>query len=86
MMNEPTNISRPVLFRAREGLPGKGTKNRAGKGDEVWLIAGMPTPVVLRKTEREDCFTRTDIVYVHGIMHGELFDQKDRIQEEIELI
>lgn len=85
MMNEPTSINRPVLFRTREGLLGKGTKN-VRKGDEVWLIAGMPTPVVLRKTESENCFTKTDIVYVHGIMHGEFVDQKGLYTEEIELI
>ncbi|KAJ5167802.1 heterokaryon incompatibility protein-domain-containing protein [Penicillium canariense] len=85
MMTELSNISRPVLFRTREGLLGKGTK-KVRKGDEVWLIAGMPTPVVLRKTDNENHFNKIDIAYVHGIMQGEFIDQKGLYTEEIELI
>ncbi|KAJ5219366.1 heterokaryon incompatibility protein-domain-containing protein [Penicillium cinerascens] len=85
IVEERTSTIRPVLFRTREGLLGKGTEN-VRKGDEVWLIAGMPTPVVLRKTGSEKHLKKIDIAYVHGIMRGEFVDLKGLCAEEIELI
>jgi hypothetical protein len=85
MMKDPSSVSRPVLFRTREGLLGKSTKN-VRKGDELWLIAGMPTPVVLRKPDSENYFKKIDIAYVHGIMQGESVGYKGLYTEEIELV
>jgi hypothetical protein len=56
------------------------------EGDEVWLIAGMPVPVVLRRAGDENYFKKIDIAYVHGIMQGEFVDRNGLHKEEIELI
>ena len=85
MMQEPSNLQRPVLFRTRDGLLGKCSKN-VQEGDEVWLAAGMPVPSILRKAEEQDCFRNIDITYVHGIMQGEYIDRYRLRTREIELI
>jgi hypothetical protein len=41
-------------------------------GDEIWILAGCPMPVVLRKVESDiNAYRLIGEVYVHGIMHGE---------------
>ncbi|KAK0648064.1 heterokaryon incompatibility protein-domain-containing protein [Cercophora newfieldiana] len=44
-------------------------------GDEIWILAGSPVPVVLRKTSNTekglDCYEYVGQAYVYGIMHGE---------------
>ncbi|KAL9574173.1 hypothetical protein ACKAV7_001688 [Fusarium commune] len=40
-------------------------------GDEVWIISGCPTPMVLSKTELEDEYCLVGETYVHGAMQGE---------------
>jgi hypothetical protein len=85
MMQDPSSVIRSVLFRTRQGLLGKSTKN-VREGDEVWLIAGMPIPVVLRRADDESYLKKIDIAYVHGIMQGEFVDRNGLHKEEIELI
>ncbi|KAH6981381.1 heterokaryon incompatibility protein-domain-containing protein [Ilyonectria destructans] len=41
-------------------------------GDNVMIVSGCPTPVVLRRVKtEEDCFTVVGDAYVHGAMFGE---------------
>ncbi|KAJ4244563.1 hypothetical protein NW762_014418 [Fusarium torreyae] len=41
-------------------------------GDEVWIISGCPTPLVLRKSDTGDgCYILIGETYVHGLMNGE---------------
>jgi hypothetical protein len=84
-MQAMANMLTPLLFRTGKGFLGKCTSN-SQVGDEVWLIAGMPTPVVLRKVDGENYFTKVDIAYVHGIMRGEYIERNGLQTEEIELI
>ncbi|KAF5568397.1 heterokaryon incompatibility (het-6OR allele) [Fusarium phyllophilum] len=38
-------------------------------GDEIWVVSGCPTPLVLRSRGQQ--YTLIGETYVHGIMHGE---------------
>jgi hypothetical protein len=41
-------------------------------GDEIWVLAGCPSPLVLRRLEPEtDQFSLIGEAYVHGVMNGE---------------
>ena len=42
----------------------------AREGDEVWLVSGASTPLVLRPCE-EGLWENVGECYIHGIMHGE---------------
>lgn len=80
-----TCATAPVLLRTKTGLIGKSTKN-VRIGDEIWLVGGVPVPVLLRKTEDGKYYKMVDIVYVHGIMQGEFIEQRGLHNEEIELV
>lgn len=45
-------------------------------GDEAFLLAGVPVPMVLCGDQRKEGFTVRGAALVHGLMHGELFDSK----------
>jgi hypothetical protein len=40
-------------------------------GDEIWLVRGSRTPVVLRQAKEKEGYLLLGQAYVHGIMHGE---------------
>jgi hypothetical protein len=65
------SIGARTLFRTDQNLLGAGPSNLA-VGDEVWVLSGCPTPVVLRASkEGKDRRIFLGEAYVHGIMHGE---------------
>ena len=56
------------------GRPGMVSKY-CRKGDEVWILAGCPCPMVLRPSgTRQGCFKVLANAYVFGAMYGELCD------------
>jgi hypothetical protein len=41
-------------------------------GDEVWIVSGCPTPLILRKAgDRTGSYALVGEAYVHGVMYGE---------------
>jgi hypothetical protein len=60
------------LFRTTRGLLGMGPLE-IEMGDEVWILAGANTPVVLRNgsTGKKKLLGEA---YVHGLMHGEVLN------------
>lgn len=46
------------------------------EGDEVWVLMGSRTPLVLRRTEIDGEYTLIGEAYVHGIMYGEFMDDQ----------
>ena len=65
-------FGRRRLMRTGGGLLGLGPTHMR-EGDEVWVLAGAKTPVVLRKLENGHHQFLGE-AYVHGIMHGEVTD------------
>ena len=58
------------LFSLSSGLLGSGPLAME-VGDEVFLLKGVPIPMVLRKSETEDAFVIIGAAFVHGLMDGE---------------
>ncbi|KAJ4263518.1 hypothetical protein NW762_006337 [Fusarium torreyae] len=55
-------------------------------GDEVWVVSGCLTPVVLRKTEAEaNEYNLVGETYVHGVMQGEAVTD-DAVWQEIQIV
>jgi hypothetical protein len=78
------------LFRTSAGFLGMGSR-RVRSGDEVWLIAGAPTPFLLRPVTVESGkvskkFELLGEAYVHGIMKGEAVKGRESNIERIELV
>jgi len=67
-----TIMDHRILFRADTGLLGAGPINTQ-VGDEVWILAGAKTPVVLRPSESGHHQLLGES-YVHGVMHGQALD------------
>jgi hypothetical protein len=57
------------LFTTVQGHLGNGHRSMKA-GDEVWLIAGFPIPLILRRNN-DGKYRLVGDAYVHGIMHGE---------------
>ena len=55
------------------------------EGDEVFLIAGLHTPVVLRRDDSrgENSYTYVCPAYVQGIMYGEVWRER-KMESELE--
>jgi hypothetical protein len=53
-------------------------------GDQVWVLKGAGTPLVLREKENGR-FTLVGEAYVHGIMHGEVVERDGFAMREVEL-
>jgi hypothetical protein len=60
------------VMRTDEGLLGLGPTHMC-EGDQVWILAGATTPVVLRGLDNGHHQFLGE-AYVHGIMHGEATD------------
>ncbi|KAM0549947.1 hypothetical protein ACHAPJ_009194 [Fusarium lateritium] len=55
-------------------------------GDEVWVVSGCLTPVILRKTEAEaNDYSLVGEAYVHGVMQGEAVTD-DVVWQEIQIV
>lgn len=63
-----------VVFRTNNKLLGAGPIDLR-EGDEVWVLAGLSEPVVLRPSRAESQQVKArefiGVAYVHGIMNGE---------------
>jgi hypothetical protein len=68
------------LFRTRGKLLGFGPRDLE-LGDEVWILAGAKTPVVLR--HREGTMELLGEGYVHGAMHGEVEDMGIELKDVV---
>jgi len=76
-----------MLFSTNEGYLGSASRSLA-VGDEIALIQGVKTPMVLRPAETPSG-KRYQVVgpaYVHGVMNGELWDQSKSGIEDLILI
>ena len=45
-------------------------------GDEIWLLKGSKVPIVLRACSNGKDWRLVGDAYVHGVMHGEAFEEK----------
>ncbi|CAF3489976.1 unnamed protein product [Fusarium graminearum] len=54
-------------------------------GDEVWVVAGSPAPVVMRSTDDENEYFMVGEAYVHGAMQGEAVTD-DAVWEKIQIV
>lgn len=64
-----------IVFRTNNKLLGAGPIDLR-EGDEVWVLAGLSDPVVLRLNLAKPQHVKTrefiGVAYVHGVMHGEV--------------
>ena len=68
---------RRCLFTLSGGHLGTGPEEMR-EGDQVFRIAGIPTPMVLRSVEDQgDTYKVVGAALVHGVMHGEVFGGAD---------
>lgn len=51
--------------------------------DEIWILSGCPTPLVLRKDGQR--YSLVGEAYVHGVMHGEAVNE-DSKWEDLEIV
>lgn len=63
------------VFVLDSGFIGSGPRDMK-IGDDVFLLAGVPVPMVLRKDKGKKSFTVRGAALVHGFMHGERFNSK----------
>jgi hypothetical protein len=73
------------LFKSQRGFMGMGLETVL-PGNEIWMLFGAQSPMVLRRTSNEDEFTLRGDCYVHGFMHGEAFDDKWGVKDNIRRI
>ncbi|KAK2062316.1 heterokaryon incompatibility protein [Colletotrichum caudatum] len=83
------NLAFETLWERRPFLTDSGYLGLGGRsieeGDGVWVVAGCPSPLVLREMPVSSitgpfCYRLVGEAYVHGIMHGEAVD--DGVQWE----
>ena len=67
------------IFVTKSGLVGSGPTNMKF-GDEVFLLAGVPVPMILYNHTRAGYFKVRGAALVHGLMHGERFASKQLTQ------
>jgi hypothetical protein len=68
----PRTVCRRLIF-TEGGYIGLASGN-VQIGDQIWLLKGLRTPIVLRAKGGEDGWRVVGDAYVHGIMYGEGFD------------
>ena len=62
------------LFVLDKGLIGTGPPE-IRVGDEIYLLAGVPLPMALRRESTSNTFRVVGAVMVHGLMHAEGFEK-----------
>ncbi|KAK0726847.1 heterokaryon incompatibility protein-domain-containing protein [Lasiosphaeria miniovina] len=72
-----------AIFRTEENYLGNGPRSVV-PGDQVWVLTGAATPIVLRPLA-DGRFVLVGEAYVHGIMRGEAFDRPGFSMRHIEL-
>ena len=60
------------FFRTRKNFLGAGPRS-CEASDEVWVLGGLMTPIVLRK-QTDGIYKIIGEAYVHGAMHGEALE------------
>lgn len=50
-------------------------------GDEVFLLSGVRAPVILQAHHEPGIHTLVGPILVHGLMHGEEFNEEDLTSE-----
>ncbi|KAK3380896.1 heterokaryon incompatibility protein-domain-containing protein [Podospora didyma] len=73
-----------AIFRTEENYLGNGPRSVL-PGDQVWVLEGASTPIVLRPKGDTGRFVLVGEAYVHGIMRGEAFAREGFTMKEIEL-
>jgi len=73
------SADRRGLFVLSSGMVGTGPLDMR-EGDEVFLLAGVPAPMVLRLVEGGNAFRVVGSALVHGMMRGEIF-QVDKLED-----
>lgn len=61
------------LFRSKDGQIGLAPR-WAVRGDKICILQGGKAPVILRGTGEDGPYKFIGEAYVHGVMHGEIFD------------
>ncbi|KAH7129526.1 heterokaryon incompatibility protein-domain-containing protein [Dactylonectria estremocensis] len=64
-----TMFNRCIVHTAEEYLAHASGSTCAG--DEIWILAGCPSPLVLRAAEERGEYRLIGEAYVHGVMNGE---------------
>ena len=54
-------------------------------GDEVWVVSGVSTPLLLRRVEGKSVYRLVGECYVHGVMYGEALRFQDAGKEDVEI-
>ncbi|KAJ9156280.1 hypothetical protein NKR23_g1143 [Pleurostoma richardsiae] len=62
------------IFRTRDNYLGNGPRS-IEVGDEVWVLAGLKVPFLLRP-QGNGRYLAVGDAYVHGLMHGEALERK----------
>lgn len=78
------SVNNRRLFLTRDGRVGCGPKLMKA-GDVVFVMKGAQTACILRPVEGKDYWLFVGEAYVHGIMHGEIFDQEEINWEWVKL-
>ncbi|KAH8171121.1 ATPase family associated with various cellular activities (AAA) domain-containing protein [Sarocladium implicatum] len=73
---ESVYIRNRKLFATSQGRLGATGDVPIQAGDEVWVLAGLPYPVILREAGDGTYFV-VMCAYVHGIMHGEALSDSE---------
>ncbi|KAK1980969.1 heterokaryon incompatibility protein [Colletotrichum cereale] len=77
------NLAFETLWERRPFLTDSGYLGLGGRsmedGDAVWVVAGCPSPLVLREVPVSSisgpfCYRLVGEAYLHGVMHGEAVD------------
>lgn len=74
-----THGLRRRFFMTEKGLLGSGPREMQ-MGDQICILMGSKTPMVLREGAETGCYELVGHAYVHGIMHGEalkFLDERD---------
>lgn len=66
----PSAKERVVLITTQTGHLGLAPK-MVQEGDEVWILAGSNSPILLRRTEVSREYDLVGEAYIHGLMYGE---------------
>lgn len=67
------------LFKTYSKFLGTGPRSLQ-KGDELWVLAGAPTPFILRSLSNGN-YRLVGEAYVYGLMHGEALEMGHSLQD-----
>lgn len=74
-------LGSPQLTRTRRGRVAN-LPSCFRRGDEIWVVRGLPLPLLLRKSaDYPGCYRLVGSCYVHGIMDGEALTQGPKFEQ-----